>query len=529
MGVIAALMSVAVVAGSGAASVTGRAAAASSEPALTIKALDREGNTVKVTASVQSAASPDVDDLLTSGHATAVPPGTYNVAAWVWEPGGKAATLVDRALTITSSRTLVLDARPGRQVRFTVNDSSVWQDAVLAEPFSLAAGRPAFDNGSYGPIQGATVYVVPGTMPTGWNLLLQADLIRHRATPTSLSPVEYDLVRVLPGTIPAHLIFATSKASLAREHVVVRAIDPGGLEGASVEPVDQGTAASWIMLAATPFGQPQVRAPFAVDFYVTAGFRWNTGATAVSGYSGTATSGRPVIGGHSYMQTFNRAVFGPYPEFGPGVYQDEILTDPSFGNFFLADPSHASTSTGIFPINAQGWIYQGSKLLAHSTGYGNRVTARVSATPKWYTLRIQAVRTSGSGQVLRSALAQSLSGSFTFQAWANDSSLAASVFWPRLIPGDLSTANAAQPGTKTTIPITFDTQTGAIAVHGVAVWASVNGGQTWTALTVSNTGHSWSVTVRNPAHAGFVSLRVKGTSAAGFSASVTAINAYRVS
>ena len=527
MGVIAALAAAAM-AGSGAASVTARAAA-TGEPKLTIKALDREGNPVTATASVQSAASPDVDDLVTSGHAAALPAGTYNVAAWVWEPGKKAATLVDQALTITSSRTLVLDARPGHRVRFTVNDSTVSQDAVLAEPFSPTVGRPAFDNGGGGPIQGATVYVVPGTMPTGWTLLLQADLIRHRATPVTLSPVEYDLVRVISDTIPANLTFASSKASLAREHVLVRAVDLGGSEGAFVEPIDQGTDASSLRVAAATFGQSQVRAPFAVDFYVTPGFRWSVGATAAGGSSGTATSGQPVISGHSYAQTFNNAVFGPYPEFGPSVYRDEILTDPSFGNFFLADPTHASTSAGILPINPQGWIYQGSKLLAHSKGYGNRVTAKVSATPRWYTLRIQAVRSNGGGLALTSVLAQSLTGSFTFRAWANDASLNASVFWPRLIPQGLSTSNAARPGTRTTIPITFDTQTGAIAVHGVRVWASANGGRTWTALKVGSIGNTWSVTIVNPAKAGFVSLKVQGTNAAGFTASVTAINAYRVS
>jgi hypothetical protein len=37
------------------------------------------------------------------------------------------------------------------------------------------------------------------------------------------------------------------------------------------------------------------------------------------------------------------------------------------------------------------------------------------------------------------------------------------------------------------------------------------------------------VTILNPGKPGFVSLNVQGTSAAGFTASVTAINAYRVS
>jgi len=39
----------------------------------------------------------------------------------------------------------------------------------------------------------------------------------------------------------------------------------------------------------------------------------------------------------------------------------------------------------------------------------------------------------------------------------------------------------------------------------------------------------WKFTVANPAKAGWVSLRVQGTNAAGFTASVTAVNAYAVS
>jgi hypothetical protein len=75
---------------------------------------------VAVTASLESAASYGIQDTLTSAHATKVQAGVYNVAAWVWEPNKKAATLVDRAITITSSVTVTFDARPGNPLRFTV-------------------------------------------------------------------------------------------------------------------------------------------------------------------------------------------------------------------------------------------------------------------------------------------------------------------------------------------------------------------------------------------------------------------------
>ncbi|HEY6789428.1 MAG TPA: hypothetical protein VI365_19180 [Trebonia sp.] len=82
------------------------------------------------------------------------------------------------------------------------------------------------------------------------------------------------------------------------------------------------------------------------------------------------------------------------------------------------------------------------------------------------------------------------------------------------------------------MPITFDTRVGAIAVHGVKVWASTDGGKTWTARTaqaVGNSGSTWTVTIVNPGKAGYVSLRVQGTGASGATALVTVINAYRVS
>ena len=152
---------------------------------------------------------------MTSAHAAKVPAGTYNIAAWVWEPNKKAATLVDRAITITSSVTVTFDARPGKLVRFTVNDSTVSQDGVLAEPFSPVTGEPAQWNNGFGPIDGAAVYVVPGTLPSGWDLLLQANLLRREAD-TVASPVEYNLVKILSGSIPSNLTFASTRAGSRR-------------------------------------------------------------------------------------------------------------------------------------------------------------------------------------------------------------------------------------------------------------------------------------------------------------------------
>ena len=69
-------------------------AGAAANPAITIRAYDREDKLVAVTASLQSPViSPTgIDETLTSAHPTRVPPGVYNIAAWIQEPKASAET-----------------------------------------------------------------------------------------------------------------------------------------------------------------------------------------------------------------------------------------------------------------------------------------------------------------------------------------------------------------------------------------------------------------------------------------------------
>ena len=98
-----------------------------------------------------------------------------------------------------------------------------------------------------------------------------------------------------------------------------------------------------------------------------------------------------------------------------------------------------------------------------------------------------------------------------------------------MVPQGVSEKNTAAGGSKTSVPITFDTLNGAIAAHDVAVWASVNGGKTWTPQRVIQSGNTWTIAVNNPTAAGYVSLKVQGEDSLGFEATVAAINAYAVS
>jgi hypothetical protein len=502
----------------------GSAVSAASEPSVTIKAIDREGKAVAVTASLESVASYTVQDTLTSNHATKVPAGTYNIAAWVWEPDKKAATLVDRAITITSPVTVTFDARPGKLVRFTVNDSTVAQDAVLAEPFSAATGEATWWNNSYGPIDGPAVYVVPGALPSGWDLLLQANLVRHETNNTA-SPVEYDLVKILSGSVPSNLNFASTRAGLAQEHVTIRDFGQG-TDGVVFAPNEYGDGSSYGVLPSAEFGQDNVRTPASVDAFFSPGYRWESvGYAAGDDVYGTA----PLLAGHTYGQTFNAAVFSPSPLFGPAVYGNSLQTTEAFGNDLLVDAANqGGGSTGLYPVDPQGWLYEGSKLIEHASGYNADFTAKIPASAQTYTMKVEATRVNGNN-IPVSGIAKSVTATYTFKTKVGDTSLPDTNFWPRIIPQGVSEKNAAAPGSKTTVPITFNTLNGVIAAHDVAVWASVNGGSTWTPLRVTHSGSTWSVSVDNPKKAGYVSLKVQGEDAAGFKATVTAINAYAVS
>jgi hypothetical protein len=487
------------------------AAGAAANPLVTIRALDRAGNQVAVTASLQAQTSNGnlIDDTLTSAHASRVPPGTYNIAAWVWEPGDTAATLADRQLTVKSNVTVTFDARKGHRVRFTIDDSTVAPTMLEAETFAPGLGLSAFD-GTTGTPPAAT-YVVPGKLPAGWEIFFWTDLIRPHEY---LSPVEYQFVRVFSRAIPANLTFASYRARLASDDVTVRALDPGKTGGVGFTPMTPsaflpaGITGQW----ATP--------PFSVEFRFTPGYKWQSCVFYEGGSCEIQqVNNLPVFGAHHYAQTFGSAVYGPSPQVGAAISGRQLQVGSASGGL-LVDPHYTADSTGLPASPDQTWLYEGSRLLAHTSGSGY-ATANISAATHWYTMRVQASRGAGA------ALAKSVTLYYNFQARANGASPDA--FWPRIIPSGLSARNAARHGTRTTVPIWFSDLAGNITVHAVRVWASGNGGKTWKALAVRAGGGRWTVTVTNPAAAGYVSLRVQGTDSSGATAAVTAINAYAVS
>jgi hypothetical protein len=515
------------------AGVAGVPARADGTVAVSVTTLDREGQAVSMTAELQSASSWTVQDQVASGQSVQVPPGSYNVAAQIWEPGSRTVTVVDQAITVASAPvSVVLDARGGHQVKFTVDDSTVHQDQVSVQLYSPQVPLQAFEIPEF---QNATVYVVSSTLPAGWKVAVQGDLVRPGS---GLSPVEYSLIRVFSGAIPASLAFASTKASLAKDHVAVRAVDPHEVDGLANAPLVPGFGTPPNPYQLGMFGQVPVAAPYAADLYLTPGYQWLVQSGSNAGNNIYLVSGT-LSGGHAYSQVLNAAVFGPSPMLDLSNIGGKLTAESlAYPQWLMTDPGWVpgqqfSQSGGLGVTKPQLWIYRGSTLLTHVTGEPNaQVTAPLTSTEQWYTYRVQADRYSlTQAGHLATGLARSQTASFTFRAAQSDFTIAGQFFWPRIVPQGLSGTNAAPHATKTVMPFTFATTAGIIAVHGVKAWASANGGSTWTPVAVSsaNGGRSWTATVTNPAKAGWVSLRVQGVNAAGFTASVTAVNAWAVS
>jgi hypothetical protein len=345
-------------------------------------------------------------------------------------------------------------------------------------------------------------------------VFLEADLTRPNMT---VSPVEYQLVRILSGAIPSHLTFSVNKAGLASDHVIVRRLDPGGT-GA----VYFGAATANGGPLPSLFAGQSGPAPFSIEFHFTPGYEWQPCASWGNGpCEAEALNNLPVFGVHHYAQTFGNAVFSPSAQLGANVTGTRLQAWDT--QYLLVDPEFDADSSGLPTPTQAMWLYHGSKLLQHSTS--GEINVGIPQATRWYRLHITASRGQGT------TLFKSLTVNYTFPAHAMSGGLGDGVdaFWPRIIPSGLDRLNSARHGTKTTVPIRFASISGSVAVHGVQVWMSANGGKNWHLLRVTGTGAERTVTVTNPATAGDVSLRVRGTDGSGITTDVTVINAYAVS
>lgn len=478
---------------------------------VTIRTIDRAGKQVSAQVQLQNLNTGTTYNL-TSGKARLVPDGSYDVGAFIWEPGpATVATFADRVITVSRAATVTLDARQGHRVRFAVNDPRATTSYVF-----LAAGSPATGL-QYAGGGAAAFYVVPGTLPAGWNFYAMADL--NSAT-ASGSPVEYGLIRVIKGRVPSAPAWYASTGTLATVHVTVRRINPGDAPYVELTPLISGPNSFPFPIwnGATIYGGA---APYALQFRLSPGYAWEQSGP----YGETILNNLPVWWAHQYYETFGAAAFGPTwtAEQAVEVVGNTLGFGTTDGQLMLEDPMTAkvldSNSYGL-PASESAALYQGGKLIASADG-GGGVT--IPAAAKWYREVVVAQPDSG-------AMFGRVTLDYTFQAAAqpNDGTYAPDFIVPTMRPSGLNLDNAARPGTKTAVPISLAYYAADNSgVRSVQVWASGDNGK-WIALRVVHRGGTWTVTVTNPGKPGYVSLRVRAALGNGVTTEVTVQNAYAI-
>jgi len=451
---------------------------------------------------------------LTSGKASSVPDGRYNVGTDIVTPGSSPSdTMVDRAITVSRPVAITLDARQGRRVRFTVSDPRARSSFVF-----LAAGSPATGleyAGGGGEVM--TSYVVPTKLPSGWNFYAWAGLASETR---SGSPVVYGLIRVIKGRIPSATTWSASVSKLTDLHVSVRRLSPGQAADVQLAPDVSGPdkLPFPIWSAKAEYGGP---APYTVDFRLTPGYAWQqTGP-----YGEAVLNNPPIWRARRYTETFGAVTFSPdwEAEQDVGVIGNTLYSGTLDGDFLIEDPAYTSftgDSAGL-PASELTELYLGSKLIAR--GRNNEPRARISAATRWY--REQVVARPTSGQMFARV---TLDYRFQAAAQPNDLSYSPDYIVPTIRPAGLNADNAARPGGKTTVPIRLTDSAPGQSVRSVQVWASGNGGKSWSSLTVRHARGRWTVTVSNPRKTGYMSLRVSAVLSSGVSTEVTVINAYGV-
>jgi len=490
---------------------------------LTVKVIDRSGDT-DASADVQLLnVGTDTNIDLGTGRHRQLRPGTYNVAAWIITGTGASQTytLADQIVDLNTSKTVVLDARKGHRVRLSLNNS-----AALAEALEIApiVGGPsglhwAFNPATIAPPPGQA-YVVP--MHSRLMTLYVYSVWEQKGnTVADPSPFRYDIIHVFRGGIPSSPVVSTRTSQLTRVNLTVRATDAGQTATLGLSPMPRNGAIvplnAYTTLGATPARLVSYRSP---------GYSWQSLINWDSPAGGLEDNdlNQPVLTHRTYSQTFGSAVWAPAPYDGPFGQLDgrQLTAGLPEESFPVSDPTHQTDNgSGVTTLIR---LYRGSKLLKQTHSY--QVTVNIPDVSHQYRLTLAATRAPGA------ELSASIQAEWKFSAKGSGSQASepVQIYGLQLLPAGLSGRNQAAAGSLTPVAIRIYGPGGVnpLLLKTVEVWTSVNDGATWRQVSVHKTGGHYVVSIRNASTAGFTSLKVYVDDGHGNSEELTVIHAYGV-
>lgn len=480
-----------------------------------VTGIDRNGHSTKVYAVITGTTYPPI---YTSGTAVSVPKGPAWVGAEVdttIRSQLTSATLVMRRVTISRSQTIVLDARPGKLVKFSLGVAG----ARLTGRFVQACVGGNFVSGA--PIgagdDAAPLYVVPVRAKgfsfgydSTWQTTAASYLISGQST----------------GGIPRTPHYRATQAGMAKVQLTLRTGDAVG-SYEDIRVIRQTTCGIQQFLPVeNPTGESFTQ-------YVSPGPYqiWT------DGYRAFWINNARYAARHNYSDTFGAAAWGPGQDF-PSVWEHEIqFTSESP----IGDPQHQSFE--CCDMSSMTFSYRGH-VIKHAVQSQYRETRTFTAhlpasSAAWYSFRLVAWRRVPGMKVPANILSPRMTLSWHFRTSPQQGVPIDAKLMPvtatRFVPRGLNLQNQATPGATTVVVVSVvrPRQSGSISpprysLRTFRMQASVDGAKTWqTVKLVRHRGH-WLATVHDPA-SGYVALRSTVIDSRGNKSVETIYRAYAIS
>jgi hypothetical protein len=431
-------------------------------------------------------------------------------------------TIVAVRFSVTGNNKLTLDARKGKLLRTSV-------DAV-----SGAAGK------EYRPLQTAAVcsgddanglvgaYNVPGQIyevPNHSSYFHFAWLGSWVSDDEVNGPSAKKAYLVTGATtgLPSRPTASFHQSKLAKIALSVRSGETPAPTGAvSVSPTNRGTLCEDLVYGATYMGVNG--GPYNATAYVTPG-DWDF--NAYNANDNASTDGRTYKGGHSYGQTFGRAVYGPSS--GLPVVANRSLTytpERTIGDVSGNTQTNVDTRNTV-SLSLGGKVLK-TKTITTSYGMGSTFSVHL-AKAGWYVLKDTSTR------VHAAPLSNEVTLDWHFHADPAHSQVSPG-YLTGFSPAGLNRYNSAAEHSTTSVGVSLLRSTAewnggpfaAEHVKSLKVYASHDGGKTWHALSVRKSGSLWVAKVPEPGSKGSVALRTVVADTAGDTSTETVYHAFNV-
>ncbi|MGJ5754504.1 hypothetical protein [Streptomyces puniciscabiei] len=506
------------------ASAASAASAHAASASLAVTTLGRHGGKVSTTVTVVAVPSGQTYSVK-SGKRISLPSGRYIAMTDIYESatdGPGTDTIGAQVVQVSGSASVTLDARKGKAVKVSLDtpadvtappriSAQVCAAAVSDMPSAFSVGGWN-DEGS--------LYAIPNS-----SKLLQFGYLAQWSGDDSYVAVKNTTgIPAAPGGSFKRSGLATMRFSVSGGTQMARQNDT------ALQARPKTDDCTTDLMA----GVRDDDAPYSATVHVTPG-TWQPRDDIFASNGDDVGGGFPKLrtlqAGQSSTQSFGRAAWGPM-HYLPVVdrksvtfFPDALIGDPDVGTSG-ADPTKETVvlSKGSTTVKKQTLSNWGSSDAEFSAGI---------RSAGWYRLTVDAQRYRPGITFPAGMLSSRATLDWYFRA-DPAASMVAPVFLTRFLPTGLNTHNQAAPNSTTTVDVSAgrdsqgpDLKFTKVTARSVRVWSSTDGGRTWQAATVRQSGSAWQASVHNPA-SGAVALRSEVTDSAGDRSVETVYRAYAI-